>query len=300
MLLKINNLVLSSLMTAACALPAMQPQPALYVFNTTNQSVTVQVTNPAANKTVSQLLNAGKGMFAYAPATIEAIMINGRVALGCANLRSSTIYPQLVTQATQQKKNLCIDIQSIYPLALSGVYLCSKSVSLERSGSQKNITATVPQPRMPRVLLINNNIFWGTITDITVSQDMNTLQKQSTLEPQEALLLTAVSTIDTYQITMKSPSPSDMKRDFFISAQLLKNAQDGGYDLLYKFTTDFSGTIYIGTTKDMFIDHALADRLIASSQQPSRFAQLGTRMIQIKNQIANRFFGTSQGATGTK
>ncbi len=287
-------------MAGACALHAMQQQPSLYLFNTTNQSVTVQVTNPDANKTVSQLLNGGKGMFAYAPATIEAIMINGSMAPGYANLRSNTIYNKLVRQATEQKKNLCVDIKNIHPLMLSDVYLCSKSVSLERSAELTSVTATVQQPRMPRVLLKNNNLLWGTITDIRVSQGKNTLQTHSTLAPQDIVLLTAVSNITEYIISMKSPPPSDMERQFFISAQLLKNAQDSGYDLLYKFTTDVSGTIYIGTTKDMFIDRTQADSLIVWSQQPSRFAQLRARIIQIKNRITKRLFNTSQEATGTK
>lgn len=256
--------------------------PALYITNKSNQTVTVQVTNPLADKTVSALLNPQRGMFAYAPATIEAIMIHGSIAPGYENLSGSAIYPQLVTQATQQKKNLCIDILSINPLTLSDVYLCSKSISLERSELQKSLTTAIPEQGTPRVLLINNNILWGTISDIKIfeNESKKLVGKVESLSPQTIKLLNNISTVHVYYVTMMSPL--GIERTFYLSG--LDIAQRDSRDVLYEFSTDWNGTIH-PTLRS--VSKNQADTLINDShKKPSRFAQLQTAIAR----LAKRFF----------
>lgn len=209
-------------------------------------------------------------------------MIHGKIATGYANLRGSTIYPQLVTQATQEKKNLCIDILSINPVTLSDVYLCSKSVSLERSELQKSVTSAAPQQRMPRVLLINNNWFWGTVTDIKIFEDeskklVGTIES---LPPQAIEPLNNISAAQVYYVTMMSPS--GIERTFYLSG--LNIAQQDSRDVLYEFTTDWNGTIHPQLKS---LPKSEGDTLINDlHKKPSRFTQLQKAVAR----LAARFF----------
>ena len=270
---------------------AMEHVPALYIFNDTSKSVTVSVTNLDSTKSIVQPIKEKTYAAAYNPASIQHLLVLFSQESKLLDIKSMTYYKDLVVQADQEKKNLCLTITNTNPITVSEISLCSKADISARLGLSTTAPAAQPatppqaEPFVPRLFVKNNNWFWGGITANVLGLKEGKLQEifgDKIVYPQQSVSLGELRTTNDYLLVTYTNDPHK-KHILRILEAAVVEALQGKNDLHITISTDWAGTVYF------HLDPAQAQKFVLPwQQQPSYLVQFYRRMVEFKQKLIGR------------